>query len=200
MWQAADVTTTPTGIDRRTARRVSTRAAVGAAVRVAVVLGIYGAMPLSGSVSRLWPVVVLGLGAFVALSVWEARAVLRADRPWVRAVLALSVAVPMFFVFFASTYYVLEGVQPGSMSEPLTKIDAMYLTVTIATTVGFGDITPVTEAARVLASVHMACNLIVLGVTVKVLTAAAKQASQSATAGHRTEQRQVAADEGNPSG
>ena len=40
--------------------------------------------------------------------------------------------------------------QAGTFTEPLTRTDAQYFTVTIFATVGFGDITAVTQTARVV--------------------------------------------------
>lgn len=146
-----------------------------ALLRIALVLGLYAVLPLGRGEQRLWVTVALGLLAFGALVGWEAYAVLTAPRPVLRAAQSLAVAVPLFIVFFSVLYYEIEDYSPGSMSEPLSKIDALYLTVTVAATVGFGDITPVSSTARLLATVNMVGNLAVLGASVRLLTSAAKQ-------------------------
>ena len=51
---------------------------------------------------------------------------------------------------FAGTYVVLAD-HPGQMEGIETKIDALYFTVTTLATVGFGDIHPVGQVARVVA-------------------------------------------------
>ena len=43
----------------------------------------------------------------------------------------------------------------ASFTEPLTRADALYFTVTVFSTVGFGDITAKSETARVVLIVQM---------------------------------------------
>ncbi len=162
------------GLDRRQRSRLAITALLGVLVRVGLVLGLYAVLPMGRGAGRTWWALVLGLLGFALLVAWEAMAVLRTERPGLRAVQALALAIPIFIVLFAALYYSLESFQPGSLSEPLTKVDALYLTVTVAATVGFGDITPVSASARILATVHMVGNLVVLGASVKVLTAVAQ--------------------------
>ena len=71
---------------------------------------------------------------------------------------------------------------PNSYTEPLTRLDALYFSVTMFATVGFGDITPVTELARVITVLQMLANLIFLGVVARVLFGAALD-SRPSTAG-----------------
>jgi hypothetical protein len=50
-----------------------------------------------------------------------------------------------------------------------TKTDALYFSLTITGTVGFGDIHPVTQAARALVALHIAFNIAYLGTAVSAL-------------------------------
>ena len=43
----------------------------------------------------------------------------------------------------------------GEFTQPLTRTDALYFTVTVFSTVGFGDISPKLEAARVVLIAQM---------------------------------------------
>jgi hypothetical protein len=70
---------------------------------------------------------------------------------------------------------------PSTFSATLTKSGALYFTVTILSTVGFGDITPVTDSARLIVSVHMICDLVVMGILVKLITGVAKRARAQRT-------------------
>jgi voltage-gated potassium channel len=65
-------------------------------------------------------------------------------------------------------------VSGSDFSEPLNHTGALYLTVTIFSTVGFGDITPKADATRLMVSTQMILDLILLGVLIKLLTKAAK--------------------------
>ena len=77
-------------------------------------------------------------------------------------------------VLFASTYFVLERLSAGNFSEPLTRSDSLYFTVTVFSTVGFGDITPKTELARLLVTGQMVVDVIILGLAIKVIVGAVR--------------------------
>ncbi|MGW7378376.1 ion channel [Streptomyces sp. NPDC054794] len=113
-----------------------------------------------------------GLLAVVLFFGWEVRAILRSPYPRLKAVEGLAATLVLFLVLFASAYYVLEGASPGSFTEPLTKTDALYFTLTTFTTVGYGDITASSQPARILTMLQMVGGLLLLGVAVRVLTSA----------------------------
>ena len=48
------------------------------------------------------------------------------------------------------------------------------MVVTVFSTVGFGDITPKGDLARILVSIQMLLDLVVIGAVVRLLTNAAK--------------------------
>jgi voltage-gated potassium channel len=58
----------------------------------------------------------------------------------------------------------INGLNPGSYSEPMTRFDALYFTVTAFATVGFGGITPVSFPARFATLVQIIGGLILIGV------------------------------------
>jgi voltage-gated potassium channel len=49
----------------------------------------------------------------------------------------------------------------------------LYFTVTVFSTVGFGDITPKTDMARIVAMVQMLADLAVIAVVVRMILGAA---------------------------
>ena len=59
-----------------------------------------------------------------------------------RAIEALAAAIPLFLLVFAAAYVKLDSTQAQAFSEPLSRTDALYFTITVFSTVGFGDITP----------------------------------------------------------
>ena len=83
--------------------------------------------------------------------------------PGLRAAGALGLILPLFLVVFASTYFVMERASAASFTEPLTRTDALYFAVTVFSTVGFGDISAKSEAARVVLIVQMLADLALLG-------------------------------------
>ena len=73
---------------------------------------------------------------------------------------------------FAATYSVISNGRPDSFSEPLSRTDALYFTVTVFATVGFGDISPRTDLARIITMVQMILGLITVGLLAKILLGA----------------------------
>jgi uncharacterized membrane protein YtjA (UPF0391 family) len=74
------------------------------------------------------------------------------------------------------TYFLMALDSPGTFTaDPLTRVDTLYLTVTIFSTVGFGDISAASQPARILVTIQMILNLIVLGAGVRLLTGAVKR-------------------------
>ena len=143
-----------------------------AVVSVAVVVG-YFVLPFTSTLTRA-TVVLLGVGlcAVVLLLAWHLRSIVRSPYPRVRALAALATTVPIFLVVFATTYFVMSRTDQAQFSEPLSRLDAMYYTMTIFSTVGFGDITPTTEAARATTTLQMLGDVIVVGLVARVIVGA----------------------------
>ncbi len=157
------------------ARRVAL--SLGRSVATVVVLVVvYYRLPLRGTADD--GAVVLFVGGLVvlgALIVWQLRAIVRARHPLLRAVEAFAAAIPLFLLLFAAIYVLLESARPGSFSEPLNHTDALYFTMTVFATVGFGDISPVSGPARVLVTIQMVANLLVLGLVVRSMLEAVRR-------------------------
>jgi hypothetical protein len=120
-----------------------------------------------------------GLAVVVLLVAGEVRMILRSPFPAWQGVQALALIVPLFLLLFADGYYVLAQDRPGSFGTGLTRTDALYFAVTVFTTVGFGDIAPVSTAARVLVTLQMVADLVVLGVVLRVIVTAVRHRRSS---------------------
>ena len=90
---------------------------------------------------------------FLAAAVWEVLRILRSDLPQLRAAEAIGVLVPLFIALFSAVYLVMSTDGTGQFTESLNHLDAVYFTVTILATVGFGDIVPQTVLGRFVTSV-----------------------------------------------
>lgn len=134
---------------------------------------LYFVLPLDGHRDASALVLLgLGLAVFGVLAGWQVLAVLRAPHPALRAVRALAMAVPLYLLLFATAYVLMSAEEPASFSEGLDRLDALYFTVTVFATVGFGDIAPVTQAARAVVLGQMVANLVVLGLLLRLVTRA----------------------------
>jgi len=165
--------------EARTPRRTIARAVLRAAGSTIALVAIYYLLPLDRS--STWVAVtmlVIGLVLLIGLVVFQVRWILRSRFPGLRGVEALATSIPLFLLLFASTYVVLATISASNFSEPLTRTDALYFTVTVFSTVGFGDITAKTEAARLVVTGQMIADLVTIGLAVKVILGAVKQGRQ----------------------
>jgi voltage-gated potassium channel len=142
-------------------------------------VALYYLLPLNpSSIGVAIGMLTVGLLALVGLVAFQVRAIIRATHPALRAVGALATSVPLFLLLFAGTYFVMGTFSPGNFSETLTRTDALYFTVTVFATVGFGDITPVAEGARALVTGQMIAGIVILGLGVRIIVDAVKRGQQ----------------------
>jgi voltage-gated potassium channel len=144
-----------------------------------VLVVLYYVLPLgeplgTGTVVR----VLIGLAVFVAITVWQIRTITGSPYPGMKAVEALGLLFPFYMLLFASTYFVMERASAASFTEPLTRTDALYFTTTVFSTVGFGDIAPKSEPARIVLIVQMLGDLALLGAGARLLLGAVRRGRQ----------------------
>ena len=145
----------------------------------AILVTVYYLLPMEHSARGIAiTVLVIGLVLLTGLVAFQVRWVARSPYPRLRAVEALATSVPLFLLLFASAYVVMATITPGSFSQPMTHTNALYFTVTVFATVGFGDITAKTEAARLVVTGQMITDLIIIGVGVKVIAGAITRGRQ----------------------
>jgi len=152
---------------------------------------LYFTAPLDGKRLRLTLWVIVLLVAVVALLVWQVRCILRSPHPRLRAVEAVGTTLPLFLAVCAATHFLIELANPGNYSQSMTRMDALYFVVTVFATVGFGDITPVSETARIVTTLQMVGDLVFVGVIARVLVGAVQE-------GLRRQGRAPAGDSGLP--
>ncbi|WP_432479936.1 potassium channel family protein [Nocardioides sp. GXQ0305] len=141
-------------------------------IAVAIVVAFF-VLPLDATDAMSGVVTLVGgLTAVVVVLGWHIRLILVAPFPAARAVSALVVTLPLFVVVFAAIYYLMAAADPSQWSEPLTRLDALYFTVTVFATVGFGDITAVSQTARALTTLQMVLGLTLVGVIARVVVGA----------------------------
>ena len=140
-------------------RRVRRRLAVDSLLRslgvsVLIVVG-YFTLPMSNLNPSALAVLVGGIALVIGLLSWQITSIAGSPYPRIRAVGALAISVPLFFVVFATGYYLMDRADPGGWTQPMTRLDSLYFTITTFTTVGYGDITAVSQTARAVVIVQM---------------------------------------------
>jgi voltage-gated potassium channel len=146
-----------------------------------VMVALYYVLPLDrASGAHVIAVLVIGVGLLAGMVAWQVRAIVSSDYPGVRAVQSLASAAPLFLLLFASTYFILSRGDATMFDEPLSRSDALYFTVTVFATVGFGDITAQAGTARLVVTVQMLLDLVVLGLGIQVILGAVKRGKADA--------------------
>lgn len=166
---------TPTADRHRTHESTAGLLATTAGVVVGLV-AVYAAAPLSGR-NQAWGV-LLGLGAMTAvipILVHRLRGILQAENPFAAAVAAVAVTFTLVILGSASMYFGMASSDPGQFRGLETKIDAVYFAVVIMSTIGFGDITPVGQAARLVTTLHIVVTLTFAGGAIRLVTWAGRR-------------------------
>lgn len=158
---------------------IMVRTALRALASTVVLVTIYYLLPLDHSSE--WAAVtmlVIGLIALIALVTVQAIWISRSPFPSLRAVEALATSIPLFLLLFASTYVVMASLASRNFSQPMSHTNALYFTVTVFATVGFGDITATTQAARLVVTGQMITDLILFGLGARVILGAVTRGRQ----------------------
>jgi len=121
-------------------------------------------------------VLIIGIAVMALVLSWQVRAIMGSPYPRLRAFETLTVGIPLLLIVFASAYFMIQNADPDSFTQPLRKTDALYFTITVFSTVGFGDITAKTEIARILVSIQMMFDLAVFGLVAKLIFGAVEVA------------------------
>jgi len=149
----------------------------------AALIVVYAVLPFDRIAEvPLWLLLTAGVIALALVAGLQVRSVLRSSTPALRAIEALSVSLTLFLLLFASCYAVMSRVDPGSFDvSALSRIDALYFTVTVFSTVGFGDLSPVSQGARLVVTVQMVLDLVLLGLGIRVFVGAVQAGRQRAS-------------------
>ena len=159
------------------------RACAHVALSMAVLGAMYFLVPTQdpGQGSDL-PWLVLELVLFAVVVALQIPAIINAKFPILRAAITLGVLVPLYLLVFARLYLSGSLSDPGTFSQPLDHATALYFTVTVFATVGFGDIVAKTDTMRLVVTAQMLINLIVVGAFIRLLVSAARRGLEQKSA------------------
>lgn len=154
-------------------RKFLVRAALRPLLTATGLLLLYYLLPLEGPY-RAGTVAVLAIGVLLVfgLVAWQTRAITQSRYPRLKGVETLVAAFFLFIVLFAAAYDLMDATQSQAFTQTMNRTDALYYTMTVFSTVGFGDIAPRSESARVVTMVQMLGDLLLLGVAVRVILGA----------------------------
>jgi hypothetical protein len=156
---------------------VSARKLAWMALTASIPLAVYFLIPLDKEFGDLLALllVITVAGSLIPLSFRQARLVLRSPHPLLDAVRCIVTGFVMVIVSFSSAYYVLGTGREDQIVGLETKLDAVYFSVTIMATVGFGDIHATGQLARGIVTWNMVVNFALLAVALRVVSWALKE-------------------------
>jgi hypothetical protein len=172
------------GRTQRRRRVVATVAHV--VVAWVIALGAYAVLPLAGGdPDRTTVGLVGGVLLVVALVLWEVWRIVDSGVPALRAAQALGTILAVFLVTFAGAYLAMAHADPSRFNVPLDHVSALYFATTVFATVGFGDISARGDLAQIVVTAQMLLDLVLIGLVVRVVLAAAKLGQQKRDAARR---------------
>lgn len=167
---------------------------------VAATLLVYFLLPIEGSGAASAAAVAACAGIAVILIVFarQITRVSRSRRPVLAALEALVLVFGLFLSFFALLYVSISESDPDAFTQDVNKVAGIYFTMTVLTTVGFGDISAVSDTARVMVTLQMVLGMVLIGTAFKALGFSAKRAVTARTNSSASELRDAAPGEGGP--
>jgi hypothetical protein len=158
--------------------RAETAATLGlAGLCLAGLLAAYYTVPIEPHPhASVWWRLAIGIGIVAVVLSHEINAILRHHQPMRRAIIALAVILPLFVVMFSWLYLTLSRSDPASFNTVMNRTKSLYFTITVLSTVGFGDIVPKTDPARLVVAVQMVLDLALFAVVVRLILGAASRA------------------------
>ena len=152
---------------------------------VLVMLTLYYVLPLSEHIANGAVLIRLFFGAivFVAVMIWQLRRIISAELPELRAIETLAIGAALFLIIYAAVYVTLSRLNSSSFSERLDHTGGLYFVLVTFSTVGFGDIVPKSDTARVLVSLQIVCDLIFIGAIVRLIFGLSRRSLERGDAG-----------------
>jgi hypothetical protein len=143
---------------------------------VALTLLMYWLVPVEGATGSRAASLAAAVGIAVILAVFvrQLTRISKSAYPIEAALEAVGLVFGMFICLFAMLYVSISVGDPDAFSEVITKAGGIYFTVTVLATVGFGDITPATDTARLIVTLQMVIGMTLIGAAIKAFSFSAK--------------------------
>jgi voltage-gated potassium channel len=160
-------------------RRLEVRAGLHILFTAALLLAAYALAPAdltNPTRTGIW--FAFAIGAVAVLIAMQVRSIMTASYPVLQAIESLVTAVLVVTILFALLYLDLSHSNPGYFSEPLDHVGALYFSVTVFATVGFGDITAKSDASRIIVTLQMFLDLLFIALVIRLFFHAAGERSR----------------------
>ncbi len=143
---------------------------------IVALVWVYYTIPVKGADGDSdLPWLILELAIFGVIVGVQVPLISRARYPLLRGMESLALTILLFLLIFARVYLSNSTGDPAVFSQALDKDTALYFTVTVFATVGFGDIVAASNSMKLLVTVQMLLNLVVFGLVIRVLASAAQR-------------------------
>ena len=160
-------------------RRLVVLMLVRVALSMAALFAAYFLIPTRGAGHGSdVPMLLAELCVFAVIVAAQIPAIVKATHPVLRAIEALAIVVPVYLLMFARIYLSTSLDNPSAFNHQLDNVMALYFTVTTFATVGYGDIVATTDGMRLLVTLQMILNLVILGAVIRLLAMAARRGVQ----------------------
>lgn len=163
------------GLEHTVPRHVLVRTLARLTGTALLLVGLYAVVPLQNE--HWWLGELIGLATIAAIlpiTIIRVRRIRSAEHPNLVALEALLVLFTALVTGFASVYLAIDH-NGGQFDGLVTRIDAIYFTVTTVSTAGFGDITPIGQVARIAVVVQIIVQFSLIAFGVKLVLGTAKQ-------------------------
>lgn len=154
---------------------------LAATAAVAVILTVYFWLPPPSGDDPPWVIlffIVLVSLLYVVVAIWSVFRIHTSAHPLRTGVTALAVMVTAVVVIFALAYLALSKDNPDNFNVALDKVSALYFTMTILTTVGFGDIHAQTHPAMIAVMLQMVVSLTLVTTLGRIVVEASRSATK----------------------
>lgn len=143
---------------------------------IVALLWVYYVIPVKGDDGDSdLPWLILDLVIFGVIVGVQVPLIARARYPLLRGMESLTLTILLFILIFARVYLSNSVADPAVFTQHLDQDTALYFTVTVFATVGFGDIVAASNPMKLLVTVQMLLNLVVFGLVIRVISSAAQR-------------------------
>ena len=145
---------------------------------MALTLLLYALAPIEGHGAAFAATLAACVGICLILVVFarQITRVSRSQRPVLAAVEALALVFGMFLCLFALLYVAMSEGDPAAFTAGDQQGGRPVLHDDVLATVGFGDISAVSDGARIMVTVQMVLGMILIGTAFKALGFSARRA------------------------